>query len=188
MALITCPECGHEVSDTAETCPNCGYKLKKSTDLNFDLPTQARLDKTIKEAYYLRLIALAIVFVGSLVGLFISINRYENVFQIITPIFMMVVSVVMFVYVYRKYNPRTVTKQEMFNTSVRNGRVALIMLGVILILAGVAFTIICWDLMTNPPKYANLEMMPLLYVYIGCYYLGGIACIVYYFIKKKHDF
>lgn len=29
MALIKCPECEHEVSDTAITCPNCGYTLKK---------------------------------------------------------------------------------------------------------------------------------------------------------------
>ena len=25
MALIKCPECGHDVSDTAASCPNCGY-------------------------------------------------------------------------------------------------------------------------------------------------------------------
>lgn len=29
MALIKCPECGREVSDTAETCPHCGYRLKE---------------------------------------------------------------------------------------------------------------------------------------------------------------
>jgi hypothetical protein len=29
MALINCPECNKEVSDTALTCPNCGYQLKK---------------------------------------------------------------------------------------------------------------------------------------------------------------
>ena len=28
MALIKCPECGHDVSNTAFTCPNCGYTLK----------------------------------------------------------------------------------------------------------------------------------------------------------------
>ncbi len=37
MALITCPECGKEVSDQAEACPNCGYPIakkyeKKDTD------------------------------------------------------------------------------------------------------------------------------------------------------------
>ncbi len=28
MALITCPECGKEISDQAEVCINCGYQLK----------------------------------------------------------------------------------------------------------------------------------------------------------------
>lgn len=27
MALMNCPECGHEVSDKAEICTNCGYKI-----------------------------------------------------------------------------------------------------------------------------------------------------------------
>ena len=27
MALITCPECNRQVSDTAKTCPCCGYKM-----------------------------------------------------------------------------------------------------------------------------------------------------------------
>lgn len=27
MALIICPECGHQVSDKAETCPSCGIKI-----------------------------------------------------------------------------------------------------------------------------------------------------------------
>ena len=29
MALIKCPECGKEISDTCESCVHCGYKLKK---------------------------------------------------------------------------------------------------------------------------------------------------------------
>ena len=29
MALIKCPECGKEISDTIKKCPNCGYKNKK---------------------------------------------------------------------------------------------------------------------------------------------------------------
>lgn len=27
MALIKCPECNKEISDTAKRCPNCGYKF-----------------------------------------------------------------------------------------------------------------------------------------------------------------
>lgn len=32
MSLIVCPECGKEVSSTAQTCPNCGYGVKKHYD------------------------------------------------------------------------------------------------------------------------------------------------------------
>lgn len=30
MALVNCPECGKEVSDTAKSCPECGYRMKKA--------------------------------------------------------------------------------------------------------------------------------------------------------------
>jgi len=29
MALISCPECGKEISDKAQACPNCGTPIKK---------------------------------------------------------------------------------------------------------------------------------------------------------------
>ncbi len=29
MALIRCPECGREISDTAINCPHCGYSFEK---------------------------------------------------------------------------------------------------------------------------------------------------------------
>ena len=32
MALIKCPECGRDVSDSAITCPNCGYPLKQNQE------------------------------------------------------------------------------------------------------------------------------------------------------------
>lgn len=35
MALITCPECGQQVSDTAKTCPHCGFVLKKTVNIDF---------------------------------------------------------------------------------------------------------------------------------------------------------
>ena len=33
MALIKCPECGREITDTISTCPNCGYVLKKKKSI-----------------------------------------------------------------------------------------------------------------------------------------------------------
>ena len=28
MALITCPECGREISDQATACPHCGFPVQ----------------------------------------------------------------------------------------------------------------------------------------------------------------
>ena len=32
MALITCPECAHQVSTEAEVCPQCGYPIGRTTE------------------------------------------------------------------------------------------------------------------------------------------------------------
>ena len=32
MALVSCPECGKEVSSTAVSCPNCGFAVKDYFD------------------------------------------------------------------------------------------------------------------------------------------------------------
>lgn len=29
MALINCPECAHNTSDTTDRCPNCGYSIRQ---------------------------------------------------------------------------------------------------------------------------------------------------------------
>lgn len=34
MALIKCPECGREISDTADHCVHCGYPMKKAVNEN----------------------------------------------------------------------------------------------------------------------------------------------------------
>lgn len=30
MAIINCPECSKEISDTAKSCPHCGFRIKAS--------------------------------------------------------------------------------------------------------------------------------------------------------------
>ena len=35
MALINCPECNKEISDTVKNCPGCGYRLKKKKNSKF---------------------------------------------------------------------------------------------------------------------------------------------------------
>jgi hypothetical protein len=32
MALVQCPECGNEISDTATSCPQCGYEIPVAGD------------------------------------------------------------------------------------------------------------------------------------------------------------
>jgi hypothetical protein len=39
MALINCPECNNEVSDSAVTCPRCGYDLRRQ---KYYIPTQKK--------------------------------------------------------------------------------------------------------------------------------------------------
>ena len=34
MALIKCPECGKDISDTCDQCIHCGFKLKKDFNQN----------------------------------------------------------------------------------------------------------------------------------------------------------
>lgn len=34
MAIIKCPECGHEISDTCDKCVHCGYQLRKPSQTN----------------------------------------------------------------------------------------------------------------------------------------------------------
>ena len=30
MALVSCPECGKEISDAAQSCPHCGYSMREA--------------------------------------------------------------------------------------------------------------------------------------------------------------
>lgn len=43
MALIKCPECGHEISDRAESCPHCGFPIRE------ELENQKELEEKSKE-------------------------------------------------------------------------------------------------------------------------------------------
>lgn len=47
MALITCPECGHQVSNTAKTCPECGYDVSKLIKKQKELNRKQQLNNKI---------------------------------------------------------------------------------------------------------------------------------------------
>lgn len=55
MALITCPECGKEVSDQAQNCIHCGFPLKKTSESDatkpsIDLPEKKQADTASSKA------------------------------------------------------------------------------------------------------------------------------------------
>ena len=72
MALITCPECGRQISDHAQSCPHCGYVLQKSKVAgmpNF-LPT---INTPV-------LLGIVVALVLCVVGVFVltGLNPYEE--------------------------------------------------------------------------------------------------------------
>ena len=55
MALITCPECGKEISDMAEACINCGYPIGKRVEADGEFiysGAGVKLDMEAVAAYY----------------------------------------------------------------------------------------------------------------------------------------
>lgn len=73
MALIKCPECGKEISDTVKNCPNCGYKMKKKSE-----------KKSKKNLMIILFVILVVLIVGGVVA-FKSVKErkkqlyYENI-------------------------------------------------------------------------------------------------------------
>ena len=67
MALIKCPECGHEISDSAPSCPHCGFVMTtlKESKVSLELVEAKRVKRS---KFVTRLIIIAIVlFVVALV-------------------------------------------------------------------------------------------------------------------------
>lgn len=46
MALINCPECQKQISDTTASCPHCGYKLSVEQAPSAPVPTKIGATKT----------------------------------------------------------------------------------------------------------------------------------------------
>ena len=88
MALIRCPECSHEVSDTAATCPNCGYAIsemkpfeKKTTNLSTPYLSKEDKKKAILEIIGgLVLVIFGIPFVTVVIGIIVDILGVISIF------------------------------------------------------------------------------------------------------------
>ena len=55
MALIECPECGHQISDRAAFCPQCGYPINSSSSsyqsTDIEIPVRFFRKKSFNTAY-----------------------------------------------------------------------------------------------------------------------------------------
>ncbi len=69
MALITCPECGVQISDKAERCPKCGLPLKQKSDNNINQVVGRKKGKWKLTIIILLVITVAATIIFSLVML-----------------------------------------------------------------------------------------------------------------------
>lgn len=65
MALVNCPECQKEISDSARKCPHCGYPLKEETQIIYE-----------KKKGFLSTGRLAISIISFVLALFIIYQGY----------------------------------------------------------------------------------------------------------------
>ena len=70
MALIKCPECGQEISDTCDRCIHCGYRLKKENQ-QYILARRLRIDN--EQTMGIVLLVLGIVTAFFLLGIILII-------------------------------------------------------------------------------------------------------------------
>ncbi len=75
MALIKCPECKNEVSDSAKACPKCGYPIKQETIYDRD-EQSVRDGKNYAKGQYLFELPYKI-------GCFIAIMIFAIIFFIV---------------------------------------------------------------------------------------------------------
>lgn len=89
MALITCPECKHQISEHATACPQCGYKLnivmaqmiklaeKRGADVTANkLSSFGYTKMTLKSSIFTVLGILLVAFIG--VGIFEKADKKET--------------------------------------------------------------------------------------------------------------
>ena len=186
MALIKCPECGHDVSDTAETCPNCGYRLKEKTDYSFDYSTYNRINKRLKEKFIGGIIGSIFLFIYGIVILFqLGDPDTPSALPIIMSISIIALAVGMFIFTCRKLNPDINSAEDIYNTRVKTERIGILIGGIIALVGGVALIIL---ISTFWGEYGTSTGLILAYLYVIFCLIFGIGAILYYLYKKKHDF
>lgn len=73
MALITCPECRKQISETTPACPHCGYQLASSLSGTSPAPTKIEEPEKNKTMGFFYLVGGIIMIPLSFFGLFLMV-------------------------------------------------------------------------------------------------------------------
>jgi uncharacterized membrane protein YvbJ len=82
MALITCPECGCQVSDQAEKCPKCAYPIRpkmpepKPQQPNIINTTRPEVIVQSKEGCFLQTLNAGCMIIAIIIGLIVVITFF----------------------------------------------------------------------------------------------------------------
>jgi len=75
MAIVKCPECGKDISDSAVSCPNCGKPLQQPSTISPNPAPQKKKTGIFKKI----LISIAVIFVGLIVlGMIVGDDKNES--------------------------------------------------------------------------------------------------------------
>ena len=156
MALIECPECGHEVSDTAETCPNCGYRLKSQTNnlSSFNEETQQRIARAIKNRYITNILACSLMIACGVFLIIFGISFKDGFLTLPLCLmggFVVLVSLPILIVVIKKTNPDTIG----VNDVVKNNNKYLGVTGIAGGLFIIALSVILLALWSKSPAFDN---------------------------------
>jgi hypothetical protein len=87
MALINCPECNQQISDTAPTCPHCGFAQKPTTESSV-INQPVTIESTNKIWKLMKILAVIVFLVG------IVISRGDSYMVIASTIFAVLIFIV----------------------------------------------------------------------------------------------
>lgn len=79
MALINCPECGKEISDTAQSCPHCGYPIVSKETVNISAAPKTISNISKKRLRVLAIAIICLIIVGIVCIASFLPNRQESI-------------------------------------------------------------------------------------------------------------
>jgi hypothetical protein len=81
MALVTCPNCGKQISEHATKCINCGYKLSENSDVQENVVNENK-KKDSKSKFIILIVAIVIfVATASVILTIFIINRKNDIVE-----------------------------------------------------------------------------------------------------------